>query len=161
MWQHVLMERVRRKSINSVVLYTSHQNQIKNEVVVINDPVSDTAKEAPPKRPPKMSSPCTQLTVPRPTSSCLPSPAVVNNGAVRSQVSKMACLSSTAHRRASSSEDDELPAKVPKWGGLEEVMEAYQRYTKGENNNFLLFFFLILAVLSRRSSENLKNLKKK
>lgn len=138
LWQHVLSDRVRRNSINPVVLYTRHQNQIKREAPMVKEP--NPAKEllAAAKRPSKEASPCTQLNVPRPTLSSAASPSaassavvVVNNGAVRSQVSKMACLPSTAHRRASSSEDDDLPAKVPKWNGIEEVMEAYQRYVKG------------------------------
>jgi hypothetical protein len=135
-----LSDRVRRNSINSVVLYTRHQNQMKREAPAIKEPLGGARElNAAAKRSSKEASPCTQLNVPRPMlSSVAPPPSaagsavvVVNNGAVRSPVSKMACLPSTAHRRASSSEDDDLPAKVPKWNGIEEVMEAYQRYVKG------------------------------
>jgi hypothetical protein len=142
LWQHSLSDRFRRNSINPVVLYTRNQNQLKREASAIKEP-GGGAKEPMAKRPSKEPSPCTQLNVPRPTLSSAAPPsaagsavAVVNNGAVRSQVSKMACLPSTAHRRASSSEDDDLPAKVPKWNGIEEVMEAYQRYVKGMYSKF-------------------------
>ncbi|XP_059484898.1 genetic suppressor element 1-like [Neocloeon triangulifer] len=124
-WQQILSERVRRKSINAVVLYTSQQNQLKKEA---------TAEEASlPKAPPsksrlsKMCSPSSQLLVPRPSRPISP----VNNGVMRPSVSKLSCLLPVAQRRASSSDEEEIevPTKVPKWTGIEEVMEAYQKYS--------------------------------
>jgi hypothetical protein len=129
-WQAIVAERIRRNSVNTLVLYT-HQRPHNDE-----DTKHEIKRAAPTSSLIKKSQiMATPLTVPRLNRPISPTQNGVLKAPSLSIVLRHSESGSHPPPPASTSEEEEPPPKMMKWPGLEEVMEAFQRYHQGILHN--------------------------